>query len=134
MLAPPPFVYTLRMADANVGYLVGGRQTDVVFRLYRTGDGGRSWTDVTPPGARPDGGLATFGRTVFVGPRANGVVVIERSGDGGRSWVASAPLPDRRPATPGPVVRAGPHRLYVLLDEGAAAGSNAQSLWRSDDG
>lgn len=133
----PPFVWYLRMADAQVGYAVGGRQTDRVLRLYRTADGARTWTDATPNGgtAHPVGPPTTVGRTVVFFPTmVHGAVVIERSADGGRTWRASAPICDGSGAGPGPVLPLDARRLYLPIGEGAAAGSSAQSLWRSDDG
>lgn len=131
--APPPFVQYVQMADARVGYLVGGRETATVMRLYRTSDGGRSWRDVSPgdPLAPP---TTAGARVVYVPVRVHGSILVERSSDGGATWHSSAPVPDRRVAGPGRVVRVDAQHLFLTLGEGAAAGSSAQSLWRSDDG
>lgn len=131
--APPPFIQSVQMADARVGYLIGGRQTSIVMRLYRTTDGGRTWSDVTPgdPLAPP----TTAGpRVVYVPVRVHGRIVVERSSDGGASWRASAPIRDHSPAGPAQVLRVDDRHLFLALGEGAAAGSSAQSLWRSSDG
>jgi photosystem II stability/assembly factor-like uncharacterized protein len=134
--ALPAFVWFVQMADADVGYVVGGKQTDRVFRLYRTADAGRSWRDVTPNNgtAHPVGPPTAVGRRiVFFPSKLHGAIVIERSTDGGRSWTASAPIHDRRGGGPGQVVVLDARHLYLAIGEGAAAGSSAQSLWRSGD-
>jgi photosystem II stability/assembly factor-like uncharacterized protein len=121
------------MADASVGYLVGGRTTALVMRLYRTADGGRSWRDVSP--GNPVAPPTTVGaQVVYVPVRVRGSIVVERSSDGGATWRASAPVPDRHVAGPGAVRRVDARHFFLAVGEGAAAGSSAQSLWRSDDG
>jgi photosystem II stability/assembly factor-like uncharacterized protein len=132
--APPPFIQSVQMVDASVGYAVGGKQTATVFELFRTRDGGRTWTNVTPRGVHPTGPPAAYGRTVFFGAPSRGAIVVERSHDEGRTWRRSLPLRDARVAEAGPVVRLDARRLFLALGEGAAAGSSAQSIWRSDDG
>jgi photosystem II stability/assembly factor-like uncharacterized protein len=131
--APPPFVQSLQMADAQVGYLVGGPRTATVLRLYRTRDGGRSWSDVSPGDvAAPPTPVGR--RLVLVPVRVHDALRVMRSTDGGATWRASRPIRDGRPAAPAQVLRVDPSHLFLALGEGAAAGSSAQSLWRSDDG
>lgn len=131
--ALPPFVGWLRMADARVGYALAGRNTDSVLPLWRTSDGGRSWVRVRAPA--PDAPPTTDGPSLAYFPaRIRGTFVVERSADGGRTWSGSEPFRDPRPAGAGEVQRLDARLLYLTLGEGAAAGSSAQSLWRSGDG
>lgn len=130
---PPPFIQSVQMVDASVGYLVGGRATATVVRLFRTHDGGSTWRDVSP-GAVLAPPTTVGRRAVYVPVRVRGAVVVERSGDGGATWRPSAPIRDGRAVGAGSVVRVDARHLFLALGEGAAAGSSAQSIWRSDDG
>ncbi len=131
--ALPPFVESVQMVDARAGYAVGGRQTDRLPQLYRTADGGVRWTVVTgaaTPAAPP---TVVGSRTVYFPTLRRGAIVVERSEDGGRTWRGSQPIRDRHPLGPGSVQVLAAGRLALVVGEGAAAGSSAQSLWTSAD-
>ncbi len=86
---------TIRMVDAQNGWAI--RYGETSGNLLRTTDGGRTWTDVTPPGGSGDLGfgallqpLGPAGLWVATGGTAgNGVassVTIYRTTDGGANW------------------------------------------------
>jgi photosystem II stability/assembly factor-like uncharacterized protein len=133
----PVVLRWLQMLDAVHGYALSGQGPDF-YRLLRTDDGGRSWTDVTPGGGKvhPSSPIVVIrpSTTLFSTKLGTGLFAVERSDDGGRSWRRSLPFRDRHGfgiGTPGAV---DDRHLYVALDEGAAAGSQAQALYASGDG
>jgi photosystem II stability/assembly factor-like uncharacterized protein len=102
-------ILRLEMFDAQNGWGIGGpRATGSAGRVFRTGDGGNSWVEVTPPEAAESaaalGSMAAIGyfadpQTAWVTYHASipsGVPenpVVWRTFDGGRSWQPSSPLP-----------------------------------------
>jgi photosystem II stability/assembly factor-like uncharacterized protein len=132
----PLFLRWLHMVDRSHGYAVSGLDTRG-YRLLRTSDGGRRWTDITPGNGtiHPSGTATVSGRTILFGTqRGPKTFAVERSDDGGRTWSMSAPIRDTRTAGIGTPVLVDAMHLYLALGEGAAAGSEAQSLWASGDG
>jgi len=121
------------MVDDWQGYALAGADTDH-YRLLRTDDGGHTWTDATPPGIHPSAVLADNGEVIVAAARRTGVFVVERSADGGRSWTASSPFRDAHGGGIGAPQRIDARHLVVAIGEGAAAGSEAQALYASDDG
>jgi len=133
----PPVLRWLQMVDGVHGYALSGRDTDR-YRLLRTDDGGRRWTDVTPGDGtiHPNGPVGVYGTaTVLVSARLRGgAFVVVQSADGGRTWRRSQPFRDAHGFGIGAPGRVDARHLYVALGEGAAAGSEAQALYASGDG
>ena len=127
----------LEMLDPVHGYALSGQNPDA-YRLLQTSDGGRRWSDVTPGGGtiHPSGPITILGRTtrLFSTKLRHGVFTVERSDDAGRSWHRSVPFRDGRGQGVGQPFAVDPRHLYVALDEGAAAGSQGQALYTSNDG
>ncbi|MCL6521464.1 MAG: hypothetical protein K6U79_03715 [Firmicutes bacterium] len=121
----------VRFVDALRGWAVAGSM------ILRTADGGASWWDVTPAGAGAgvtgwDGAFLDASHAWVVSqPRDPGrPVVLYRTEDGGRSWTAS-PLGMAGFAQ----VRFVDRRTgWILLHQGAGAGSEAVTLLLSRDG
>lgn len=83
--APPLTAVSLR--SESVGWALGGG------KLYRTGDGGATWTDVTPAGAQilagqPDAGPVAFVQTdlAWAFGQAGGTAQLFHTADGGKTW------------------------------------------------
>ena len=79
-------VQWLQMVDVRHGYAVRGNYPG--YRLVRTSDGGRTWTDVTPGKGtvHPSGAATIVGRTIVFGTqRGPRTFAVERSDDGGRT-------------------------------------------------
>jgi photosystem II stability/assembly factor-like uncharacterized protein len=132
--ARPVSVRWLEMTDAVHGYALAGQDPEA-YRLLRTSDGGRLWTDITPGGGtiHPSGPFTVAGATVlFSTTPGRGVFAVERSDDGGRSWRRSLLFRDRGEAGQ-PLIVDGRH-LYLAVNEGAAAGSAGEALFTSSDG
>jgi hypothetical protein len=145
---------SVRMASASSGWALALTQNPASAKsgpvlLVRTGDGGRSWADVTPPGARtmlatPDAapvldvtdaehaylavGAATKDATASRNPMAVFATV-----DGGRAWTVSAPFTVS--GAPVQVTFADASHGWLLLDAGAdASGHPLPWLYRTTDG
>jgi photosystem II stability/assembly factor-like uncharacterized protein len=133
----PVILRWLQMVDEAHGYALSG-QDPAAYRLLNTNDDGRRWTDITPgAGAiHPSGPISIVGRTtlVFSTELRNGVFAVELSDDGARTWRRSLPFSDRRGQGIGQPFAVDSRHLYVAVDEGAAAGSQGQSLYTSSDG
>ena len=126
----------LRMIDAMHGYALSGVDPDA-YRLLWTADGGRRWHDVTPGRGtiHPSGPLTVAGRTrLFSTKLRNRVFAVARSDDGGHRWRRSLPFRDPRGLGVGQPFMVDERHLYLAVDEGAAAGSQAQALYTSNDG
>jgi photosystem II stability/assembly factor-like uncharacterized protein len=134
---PRPLVLRwLHMIDRSHGYAVSGLDTRG-YRLLRTDDGGRHWADITPGNGtiHPSGAATVSGRTILFGTqRGAHTFAVERSDDGGRAWRMSQIFRDSHPAGIGPPELLDSTHLYLAMGEGAAAGSEAESLWTSSDG
>jgi len=133
--ARPVSVQSLLMLDTARGYALGGLYP--AYRLLRTADGGHTWRDITPNGGRTRAvaAPAVVGRTLLIvtQPRAH-VFDVLRSTDGGRTWRRSLPFRFMRAYGAWPVVGSDSRHLFLALDEGAAAGSQGEALFASDDG
>ena len=126
----------IQMLDRSRGYALSGENADS-YRLLWTSDGGRRWSDVTPDGgkAHPSGPLSVFGHVRLFSTRlGQGVYAVERSDDDGRTWRRSLPFRDPHGQGAGQPFALDGRQLFLAVDEGAAAGSQAQSLFRSGDG
>ncbi|HEX5247852.1 MAG TPA: sialidase family protein [Gaiellaceae bacterium] len=132
----PLMLRWLHMVDRAHGYAISGVDSRG-YRLLRTDDGGRRWADITPGKGtiHPSGAATVAGRTILFGTqRGPQTFAVERSDDGGRTWRMSAPLRDTHPAGIGAPTVVDATHFFVALGEGAAAGSEAESLWASGDG
>jgi photosystem II stability/assembly factor-like uncharacterized protein len=130
----PVILRWLQMIDAVHGYALSGQDPDK-YRLLRTSDGGRFWTDVTPGGGtvHPSGPITILGGTMLFSTTLRpGVFAVERSDDGGRTWRRSLPFRDRGGV--GQPFAVDTRHLYLAVNEGAAAGSQGQALFTSSDG
>lgn len=119
------------MVDATYGYAVTGAYPR--YHLVATADAGRTWKDITP--VHPSGAATVAGRTIVfgtqIGPKT---FAVERSDDGGGTWRMSQPFHDSHTGGIGAPDLVDSRHLYVAIGEGAAAGSEAESLWASTDG
>jgi photosystem II stability/assembly factor-like uncharacterized protein len=127
----------LHMTSAQDGYALSGKDY-LRYRLLRTTDGGRVWHDITPADgkSRPSGPPNVQGDTIlFSRSLRRDTFAVYRSTDGGRTWTESAPIQTPHnggfPGTPRAIDR---EHLYLELGEGAAAGSEGEALYTSDDG
>jgi photosystem II stability/assembly factor-like uncharacterized protein len=126
----------LQMIDEARGYALSGQNTDS-YRLLWTTDGGRRWRDVTPGRGtiHPSGPLSIVGQTrLFSTKLKRGVFAVERSHDGGRTWRRSLPVRDARGQGAGQPFALDARHLFLAVDEGAAAGSQGEALYTSNDG
>lgn len=129
----------LAMVDGMHGFALS--RGSVVFRVLRTDDGGALWRDITPPtGEVQWGGLSADrqGRVLVSVTVGAHLFAVWRSDDGGRHWRRSLPFSDRGRNVSGQA--AGAARMldnrhgYLAVDEGAAAGSQAEALFATADG
>lgn len=120
------------MADEKSGWALKDQDEGKVA-LLRTQDGGQSWAAVMPPGvsAVPADGLATFGGdSAWVAEQLGDSTLLFRTSDGGANWdvssipVAGAPQFSFIDAKNG----------WVLVHQGVAAGSEAVTLLKTEDG
>jgi photosystem II stability/assembly factor-like uncharacterized protein len=128
-------VQSLRMLDARRGFALGG--TYPRYRLLRTGDGGRSWADITPDRgrSRPVTAPSVVGGTLLIVTQLRAhVFQVLRSADGGRTWRRSLPVRYARAYAAWSPVGPDAQHLFLALDEGAAAGSQGEALFASGDG
>ncbi len=141
-------VRTIRMVDATSGWAIGGPAA-ASDHILRTGDGGATWRDVSPPAAEQPGthmtavGAFRSGSTGWVAYSLESpgetpqVALIWRTQDSGATWTASAPL-DIDPLMG---IYQPSHLLFVDADHGwllvhAGAGMNHDyiAIYRSTDG
>jgi photosystem II stability/assembly factor-like uncharacterized protein len=123
----PQLISSLVMVGPHSGLAVGGKQTETSLGLYRTADGGRTWSVV--PGIHPTNTPSVTRGVVFVPVRSG----YERSDDGGGTWQKTT-LPRTGRGNPAGVQLLDAEHAYATLDLGAAAGSSGESLYRSADG
>ena len=132
--APSLALRWIQMVDSTHGYALSGQD---VYDLLWTADGGRDWTNVTPGRGtiHPSGPLSIFGSTrLFSRKLGSHTFAVLRSTDGGQSWRQSRPFVDRYGQGAGQPFAIDARHLFLAVDEGAAAGSQAEALFTSDDG
>ncbi len=119
------------MVDATHGYAVKGVYP--AYQLVGSADAGRTWNALTT--VRPSGTATVAGRTILFGTQLGpSTFAVERSDDAGRTWRMSRPFRDSHRGSIGAPDLVDSQQLYVAIGEGAAAGSESESLWASSDG
>ncbi len=131
--AAPVVVSDLRMVDEKAGWALKEQQDEARVNLLRTQDGGLTWKETMPPnvGAMPANCIFTTGaQSAWVAEDQAGGILLYRTADGGANWeVSSVP------------VRGEPQFSFIdaqhgwlLLHQGVAAGSEAVTLLKTEDG
>ena len=118
----------LQMLSATEGWAYGAA------RVYRTADGGRSWTDVSPAVQPTQGALAVAfsdARTAWAAAATAAGVTALFSGDGGRQW-ASAALPGSAGLLPR-LLSAGDARHGFLWASRGASASEPGTVYATAD-
>ena len=151
----PVWLYWLQMVSAHDGWALAWTSNPASARPValipvRTTDGGRTWTAVTPAGARPllapnrsevtlqplSAGRAQLAVTVTPSQDEYGIrparTVVFGTADGGRSWTRSAPI--RAPGYAGWLAFAGPARGWLVQSLGAAMEQNPVRIYGTGDG
>jgi len=150
----PLWLLSLRMTSANDGWATAESGTPAnpsvrpALLVTRTSDAGRTWTDVTPAGARPmlstsnasqvleavAGQRAYFAVTASTGESSSAVntTVLFTTDDSGRTWTESAPL--RTASQVGFVSFADAEHGWVLMSEEIGMGKDQVWLYRTADG
>jgi photosystem II stability/assembly factor-like uncharacterized protein len=148
------WLQSLQMSTPTTGwalYLAGNPSTAPVGTptlLIRTTDGARTWTDVTPPAARPllstsnaNQVLVATGAeraylAVTTSPNdsslAGSTTRVFATGDGGQTWTESAPVMAAGYASQ--LSFTDPRDGWLLVNEGAAMGRNPVQVYRTTDG
>lgn len=148
------WLQSLQMSTPSTGwalYLAGNPRTAPVGTptlLIRTTDGARTWTDVTPPAARPLLASPSASQVlVATGPgraylavtaspneysSAGSTTRVFATGDGGRTWTESAPV--RAAGYARQLSFADPRDGWLLVSEGAAMDRNPVQVYRTTDG
>jgi hypothetical protein len=126
-------IETISYPTAQVGWAVV--PTKVYWRLVRTGDAGKRWFDVTPPGNGTNGGIAV----TVTGPSTAIVTFLAYqylrastfaiTTDGGADWTAGI-LPNAVSEGPDPMFALTSSRLWAVLANGEVeASTNAGTSW-----
>jgi len=146
------WLQTLQMSTASTGWALydSGNPSSTTFSpvlLARTTDGARTWTDVTPPAARPllssvnatevldpvGAGRAYLAVTsAQQNPSAVSTIRVFATGDGGLTWTESAPV--RAGGYASQLSFTDPDHGWLLVSEGAAMGRNPVRVYRTTDG
>lgn len=131
-VAAPVSVSRLRMVNEKVGWALEEQEEGKVV-LLRTQDGGEKWATVMPPGvsAVPADSLVTVGAdSAWVAEQQAEGSLIYHTSDGGANWevgsisLAGAPQFAFIDAKQG----------WLLVHQGVAAGSEAVTLLKTEDG
>jgi photosystem II stability/assembly factor-like uncharacterized protein len=150
--APPIWIETPQMTSRATGWTLRWLKWGVNdSQLVRTTDGGRTWTDVTPPAAAallslPDllaavllardsehawlalccaGGTATS---------AGMLTEVFSTSDGGRRWTESGPLHGPAYGGPASLTFTGPEDGWLLFTTEPAGPARFGQLYRTEDG
>lgn len=128
----------LQMIDPNTGWLVTSDQ------VLRTTDGGRTWTDVSPPTTGPltarqfsaatfhSGELGWLANSRMQNGHPVGVTVFHTT-DGGRNWSAGS-LGSSSQGFATTITFVDATHGWILVNDGAFAGSDAIGLFGTTDG
>ncbi len=135
-VTPPIGAASLYFVDAETGWLVLRQATSsnfVVGKLFRTDDGGKSWTPLAIPIAEPVYFINRVVGWTVGGPAGDQLF---RTPDGGRSWQPQAP---RDPSAPSKkryykVPQFKNDREGVLFVLAADGGTSTAEVYRSRDG
>jgi len=152
--ATPLWLQSMQMTSVRDGWAVseatnpGSASVSPPLLVTRTSDGGHTWMDVTPAGARSmlatsnaselldavDGERAYFVVTESTAESASAVntTVLFATSDAGRTWAESAPLRATSRIVSLSFADAG--HGWLLMTEGAAMGRNPVRVYRTADG
>jgi photosystem II stability/assembly factor-like uncharacterized protein len=136
-----------QMTSATTGWTLrwtqwGRSETELVH----TTDGGRTWTDVTPPamttllaGGVPPVLRVLDGEHAWVAIccteyRSAAPTEVFATADGGRTWTESEPMAGTSLSAPSSLGVAGPDAWLVLTSEMARGPATFSQLYRTDDG
>jgi photosystem II stability/assembly factor-like uncharacterized protein len=143
---------SLQMSTPSTGwalYLAGSPWSSPVGTpslLIRTTDGARTWTDVTPPAARPLLSTPSATQVLYAAGAERAYLAVTTSrnensgsttrvfatGDGGRTWTESAPV--RADGYASQLTFADPEHGWMLVNEGAAMDRDPVQVYRTTDG
>jgi photosystem II stability/assembly factor-like uncharacterized protein len=145
-------ILRLEMLDAQNGWGIGGpRASGNASRVFRTGDGGASWIEVTPPESVPSAGVELSAAIGYFTDTQTGWVtyhaflpssvpenpVVWRTVDGGATWQAGSVLDTSglmETYWVSHIVFSGPQNGWLLAHVGAGMNHDYVSLYRSTDG
>ncbi|HVT17035.1 MAG TPA: hypothetical protein VHQ90_12760 [Thermoanaerobaculia bacterium] len=129
---PRPAIYALTIDPAHPGTLYAGGSLDTRTDLFKTTNGGLSWTAINPANLSSTHALAidpTHPATLY----AAGFGGVFKTGDGGRSWIAV------NSGLPAASIAGSPSFLEVLAIDPTNpatlyAGTSRQGLFKTVDG
>ncbi len=151
----PVTLTTIHMLDANTGWGIG-QAAALDSHILQTGDGGKTWRDVTPPEPAgpidpnygPMGKSATaffssaqaawvaYGYAGGAPLSPSDTLVVWKTNNGGQSWTASAPLPAASLQQYGPsdLVFTDDHTGWLMAHVGAGMSHDYVTVLTSQDG
>lgn len=134
------------MVDASTGWAVAACPTSLTSKetaVLKTTDGGKRWTDITPPVGAKNTWVETAALVdascgwVVMGEENATSMTVFRTADGGKSWTSSTLSwqDDRKgPAIGARIVFPDVQHGWLLVSHGIAAASNWVDVYVSRDG
>ncbi len=137
------------MIDVDHGWGIGGATPESADHILRTGDGGQTWQDVTPPEPQPEDGQEKTAIGAFLDSDTGWVIYAYRqfhiipqanvwsTQDGGATWTPSAPLAIGALFeffSPSNLTFIDPQHGWVMVHAGAGMMHDYMSLYRTVDG
>ena len=133
---PRPLVFPTKMVTATIGW--AETQHGATETVWRTTDGGASWTDVSPPvGGYATGGWVTYfldATHAWVVLSDSGGLVVVRTADGGRTWQRGTSLPAKFEAPSSIDVLDGEHGWLLVSTGSPFRDPQWPSLYATSDG
>jgi photosystem II stability/assembly factor-like uncharacterized protein len=127
--AGPDPIYAMTAVDDNIAFV--GSYNATVARLWRTTNGGSTWTIVDSIPGGFINGIHMFNATngYYQGDPVGGSWILKRTTNGGASWVVATTLP------PNPSTEAGWNNSLQFLDnQNGWFGTNASHAYYTTDG